>query len=125
MKQKIFTVLCVLLAIVFINAGLDKFFHYMPVPENLPEALVRNGMAISEVGWLLPLIATAELTGGLLILFRRTRALGVLVLFPVVVGIMLTNTLVDTSGLVVALPVFVMLLWIIYENREKYLGLVR
>ncbi len=124
MKSKIFTFFCVVLALVFINAGMDKFFHYIPVPNNLPEEVVKDGMALVEIAWLLPLIASAEILGGLLIIFRKTRALGVLVLFPVAVGILLSNT-VDASALPVALAVWAILLWIIYENREKYLVLVR
>lgn len=32
MKQKIITVVSVLFGLMFINAGLNKFFNYMPVP---------------------------------------------------------------------------------------------
>jgi uncharacterized membrane protein len=37
MKPKILFVLCLLVGLLFVNAGLDKFFHYMPVPKDMPE----------------------------------------------------------------------------------------
>jgi hypothetical protein len=71
------------------------------------------------------LIATAELIGGLLILFRRTRALGVLIVFPVMTGVLLTHLTVAPEGLVMALIIWLVLGWIIWENRSKFLLLIR
>lgn len=124
MRNKITFVLSLLFGLNFINAGLNKFFNYMPVPENMPEPLVKAMTAIMAIGWLMPLIAWAELIGGLLIIFPRTRALGALIIVPVMVGIMLTNTVTEPSGLPIALPFCLILIWIIYENRAKYLPMI-
>jgi putative oxidoreductase len=125
MKQKIILVLSALLGLFLINAGLNKFFNYMPVPENMPEAVVKDGMAMMEIEWLMPLIAVAEIIGGLLLVIPKTRALGVLVVFPVMVGILLTHIFVAPDGLLIALIMWAVLLWIIYDSKEKYLGLLR
>lgn len=120
MKQKILTVLSVLFGLLLINGGLNKFFNYMPIPEDMAEEMMKDFGAIMEISWLMPLIAIAEIIGGLLIIFPKTRAFGAVVLFPVMVGILLTHIFVDTSGLLIALVIWAILLWIIYENREKY-----
>ncbi len=124
MKKKILNVLSVLFGLLLMNGGLSKFFNYMPVPENLPEAVVKDNTALAEISWLIPLIASAELLGGLLILFPKTRALGVLVVFPVMVGVLLTHIFVAPEGLPMALIIWAILLWMIYENRQKYLSLI-
>jgi uncharacterized membrane protein YphA (DoxX/SURF4 family) len=124
MKRKITFVLSLLFGLMFINAGLNKFFNYMPVPEHMPEKLVKAMSAIMELGWLLPLIGVAETLGGILIIIPRTRALGALIIFPVMVGILLTNTITDTSGLPIALVFAAIFVWIIYDNRTKYLPLI-
>lgn len=124
MKRKILNVLSVLFGLLLMNGGLSKFFHYMPVPENLPEAVVKDNAALAEISWLMPLIASAELLGGLLILFPKTRALGVLVVFPVMVGVLLTHLLVAPDGLAIALVIWAMLIWIIFDNKRKYLELI-
>src|SRR5690606_22377023 len=87
--------------------------------------LVRDHAALEEILWLIPLIASAEILGGLLILFPRTRALGVLVVFPVLVGVLLTHIFVDPSQLITALVIWAMLIWIILEERRKFLGLIQ
>jgi uncharacterized membrane protein YphA (DoxX/SURF4 family) len=120
MKKKILFVLALLFGLMFINAGLDKFFHYMPMPEEMPEELMSDFQAFMEVSWLLPLIALAELVGGTLIILPKTRALGALIILPVMVGILLMNTVVHTSGLIIALILAIILGWIMYENRAKY-----
>jgi len=120
MKQKIITVVSVLFGLMFMNAGLNKFFNYMPVPEDLPENLMQMMQAIMTMGWLISLVGLVELVGGILFLFKRTRALGAIVILPVMVGILLINTVTDTSGLPIALPLFAINLWVIIENWPKY-----
>jgi putative oxidoreductase len=125
MKKKILNILSILFGLLLINGGLDKFLHYMPVPENLPEKLVKDSLALVEIEWLMPLVGFAELLGGLFILFPKTRALGVLVVFPVMVGVLLTHIFVAPEGLIIAVVIWAILLWIIYENRHKYLNLLK
>ncbi len=123
-KSKVLFVVALLFGLFFINAGLDKFFHYMPMPKTLPEKMMKAFNAFMEIGWLMPLVGLAEIIGGLLIIIKRTRALGALIIFPVMVGIFLTNIVQDISGLPIALVFGAILIWIMFENRNKYLPLV-
>jgi uncharacterized membrane protein YphA (DoxX/SURF4 family) len=97
----------------------------MPVPENLPPALIKDSVALLEIEWLMPLIGIAEVVGGLLIIVPRTRALGALVVFPVMVGVLLTHIFVAPDGLIIAVVIWAILLWIIVENKQKYLQLLK
>lgn len=125
MKNKIFNIVSVLFGLLLINGGLNKFFNYMPVPENLPEPLVKDSMALIEISWLMPLIAMAELIGGLLILLPRTRALGILIVIPVMTGVLLTHLTVAPDGILMALVIWAIIGWIIWENRNKFLQLLQ
>ena len=125
MKQKILNVLSIVFGLLLLNGGLSKLFNYMPVPDNLPEALVKDNVAFMEIAWLMPLVAIAEILGGILVIFRRTRALGILIVFPVMVGVLLIHLFVDQTNLAIAVVIWAIMLWIIYENREKYLGLLK
>lgn len=125
MKNKILFVVCLLFGLMFINAGLNKFFNYMPVPEDMPENLKRVMGAFMEIKWLMPLIGFAEVLGGVLIIIPKVRALGAIIIFPVLIGIVLTNIIFVPSGLPIALILFAINLWVIFENREKYMPMVR
>ena len=125
MKRIILFIVCLLFGLMFINAGLDKFFHYMPQPKEMPEATMKMFGAIMQIGWLLPLIGTAEILGGLLIIIPKTRALGALIIFPVMVGILLTTFSLPSGG-AAAIPLVLaaILIWVMVENRRKYAQLV-
>ena len=124
MKQKTLNVLSIFLGLMIFNSGLNKLFNYIPVPPDLPEAVVKDNAAMMEIQWLMPLIAVAEIIGGLLLLMKRTRPMGVLVVFPVMVGVLLVHLFVMPSTLPVALVVWAILGWLIYEYRDKYLALM-
>ena len=125
MKKKILFGVSLLLGLIFINSGLNKFFNYMPVPKDMPEKMMKVMSAIMEIGWLFPLIAVAEITGGVLFITNKFRALGAIILFPVLVGILLTHILIAPLGLPLALGLWVIEIWVIVENREKYLPMIR
>ncbi|HQS24755.1 MAG: DoxX family protein [Sphingobacteriia bacterium 24-36-13] len=124
MKQKIFTVATVLFALMFINGGLNKFFNYIPVPPDMPAELVKDNAAFMEVVWLMPLIAVVELVGGVLLLIPKFRALGAIILFPIMVGILLLHATVALSGLPLAIILSGILVWILWENRAKYMAML-
>jgi uncharacterized membrane protein len=125
MKKKVLNVLSVIFGLLLLNGGLSKFFNYMPVPEDLPQALINDNIAFMEIEWLMPLIAFAEILGGILIIFNKTRALGALVVFPVMVGVLLTHIFVAPSGLPIVFVIWAILGWIIFDNRSKYLNLLK
>ncbi len=125
MKSKILFVLCLLAGLMFINAGLDKFFHYMPMPKEMPAKMLKAGMAFKEIGWLMPLVGAAEILGGLLLIIPRTRALGAIVIVPVLTGILLANISMAPSGLPLVFALIAIIVWVIIDNWEKYLPMVK
>lgn len=116
-------ILCLLFGLMFINAGLNKFLNYMPVPE-MPENIMKVMMAFMTISWLMPLIGAIEVLGGLLFAIPKTRALGAIVILPVMVGIILHNSCFMPSGLAIALPLFAINLWMIADNWNKYKPMV-
>ena len=124
MKNKITFVVCLLFGLLFINSGLNKFFNYMPMPEDLPEDMLKLMEAFTVIGWLMPLVAVVEIIGGALFILPKTRALGAIVIFPIMIGIVLTHIFNAPSGLVMALVLLLINLWVIFENRKKYLVLL-
>jgi uncharacterized membrane protein YphA (DoxX/SURF4 family) len=125
MKNKILFVVSLLFGLLFINSGLNKFFNYMPMPKDMPEKMIKVMGAFMEIGWLFPLIAVAEITGGILFITNKFRALGAIILFPVLVGILLTHIFIAPSGLPLAIVLWGIELWVIIENREKYLPMIK
>jgi uncharacterized membrane protein YphA (DoxX/SURF4 family) len=124
MKKKILFVVSVLFGLMFINAGLNKFFNYMPVPKDMPQNAMAMFGALMQIKWLMPLIGIAEIIGGVLVIIPKYRAFGAIIIFPVMIGILLT-TISLSSGLLMALVLLAVLVWIIIESRERYLPMIR
>ena len=75
--------------------------------------------------WLFPLVGIAEIIGGALIAIPRTRALGAIILFPVVLGILLFHAVQDPENIVVSIIMLAVNLFVIVDNREKYMPMIK
>lgn len=125
MKKKILFGVSILFGLMFINSGLNKFFNYMPMPKDMPEDMINAMKAFMTIGWLMPLVAVAEIVGGVLFITNRYRALGAIIIFPVLVGILLTNITFSPSGLPIASILMGIEIWVIVENLKKYLPMIK
>lgn len=125
MRKKLLFIASLLSGLMFINSGLNKFFNYMPVPKEMPPDTLQMFTGMMQITWLMPLVAVAEIVGGILFITNKYRALGALILFPVMIGIMLTHIFVAPEGLLIPTVMFAILIWAMIENRHKYYPLIR
>jgi uncharacterized membrane protein YphA (DoxX/SURF4 family) len=124
MKKKILFILCLLLGLMFINAGLNGIFNYIPEPTDLPKATINMFMAMTSIPWLMPLLAVVQIVGGIFYIIPRFRALGAIIITPVLVGIVMAHITVAREGIPTALLLLAIHLWVIVENRARFLPLV-
>ncbi len=126
MKKKFILIVSILFGLMFINAGLSKFFNYIPMPEDIPSNLTRLMNSILKIDWLWQLFGTLEILGGILFMINKFRALGAIIIFPIMVGILITHIFfVYYNRLPIAIALMSINLWVIWENREKYLPMIR
>lgn len=124
MKRNILLATCALFGLLMINSGLNKFFNYMPAPTPTEDQMKIFG-AMAMLKWILPLVAIVEIAGGVLMIIPRTRALAALVMLPVLVGIIVHHLTFDIAGVGIGLILFAINIWIIAENKEKYLPILK
>ena len=97
----------------------------MPMPKDMPENMMKVMGAFMEIGWLMPLVAVVEIIGGILFITNKYRALGAIMIFPVTLGVLLTHVVNLQSGIPVAVILMAINLWVIIENRAKYMPMLR
>lgn len=95
----------------------------MPIPEMEAGAMQLMGAFVASK-WMMPMIAITEIIGGILLIIPKTRALGAIVLLPVLVSIFLIHAVQDPGNVAVAIIMLLIDGWIIYENRAKYLPMI-
>ena len=91
----------------------------------MPENMLKLMGAMKDIGWLIPLVGIAEIVGGILFITNKFRALGAIIILPVLVGIILTHIFNAPSGLPMAIVLLGIELWVIIENRDKYLPMIK
>ena len=69
------------------------------MPKDMPESMFNLIAAFIEISWLMPLIAFTEILSGVLFIIIKYRALGAIIVFPVMTGILLTNIINAPSGI--------------------------
>ncbi len=116
-------IVCILFGLMFLNAGLNKLFNYMPMPEMTPAQMEVFG-AFMKLTWLMPLVAVIEIAGGILFMIPKTRALGAIVILPVMTGILLHHLTLEPSGIPIAIVLMLINLWMIFDNWGKYKPMV-
>lgn len=121
--NKLHNIPAIFLALIMIIFGLNKFFNFIPMPE--PDAhQMKIFQALMTLGWIMPLVATAEIVAGILLTFNKTRPLGAIIILPVVVGIVLHHLAHDASSMALPIVLLIINAWVIYSNRAKFLTLV-
>jgi putative oxidoreductase len=122
--MKIATIIArVLLGLVFVVFGLNKFLNFIHMPPPPGEAGAFFG-ALYMTHYLY-VIGTFEVTGGLLLLLGRYVPLGLTLVGPVVVNILAFNIFMNHDGWPPAALVTVLSLFLLWRYRDNFAGLVR
>ena len=113
------TIISILLGLMLITFGLNKFFNFMPVLELSAPGLEFMG-AFVKVGYGMTVIAIVEIISGILIATNKYRALALVVLFPIMLNALLFHMYLDPENILPALLAIGMNLFLMYSSREKY-----
>jgi putative oxidoreductase len=124
MKSKILMALCALFGLGMIVFGANKLFPFMPMPELTEQQKTIYG-AFGTIKWIMPLVAVVEIVGGLLMAIPKTRALGAIVILPVVVGILVHHFTFDMAGIAVPAVFGLINFWAIADNKGKYMAMMK
>ena len=97
---------------------------FMPPPPEMPAAAAAFFQAMTDSGYLMPLIGATQLISGLLILGGACVPLGLTLLAPVVVNIVLYHHVIDPAGLGIAYVVLVLELFLAYAYGPAFRGVL-
>lgn len=124
MKDKILMVLCALFGLGMIVFGANKLFPFLPMPELTEQQKTLFG-AFGTIKWLMPLLGVVEIIGGLLIAVPKTRALGAIVILPVMAGIILHHFTYDMAGMAIPAAFAAINLWVLADSKKQYQAMIK
>jgi len=119
MNSKITMVLRLLLAIILLVFGLNKFFNFMPMPpmEGPPGEFMG---ALGNTGYMFPLIALTEVIAGALLLVNKFKGLALIMVSIISVNIVLFHLVLAPAGIALAAVVAILNIILIYANWKKF-----
>ena len=119
MNSKLFMVIRILLALMVLVFGSNKFFDFLPPPEGMSEAAGAYFGALVSVK-LVSLIAVVEIVSGLALLFNKWGALMAIILMSVSVNAVLYHATLDMGNIGPAIGLLVLNILVLYGYKDKY-----
>jgi putative oxidoreductase len=109
----------VLLALILVIFGLNKFFNFLPMPP-MPEAAQGFMGALIETGYLMLFVAIIEIISGIFLLLNRYSTLILILIFPVLLNAFLFHLFLDLKGIGGALLTISLNIFLIVRSFDKY-----
>jgi uncharacterized membrane protein YphA (DoxX/SURF4 family) len=119
MNSKLTMVLRLLLGIILLVFGANKFFNFMPMPpmEGAPGEFMA---ALGKSGYMLPLIALTEIVAGVLLLLNKWKGLALIFAAIISVNIVLFHLALAPAGIGLAAVVAILNIILMYANWNKF-----
>ena len=122
MNSKVTMALRIILGLILIVFGANKFIGFMPSPE-LPEGAGNFMGALASTGYMFPLIGAVEVVVGVLLILNKWVPFALVLLAPVAVNMVLFHLKLAPGGIVPAALVAIINGILIYVNWDKFKAL--
>jgi putative oxidoreductase len=112
----------ILLGIMLVVFGANKFLHFIPMEPPTGEA--GNFMnSLGATGYIFPVVGVFEVLIGLMLLLKKWVAFALILLVPISINILLFHLFLDIPGVGVALLVTIFNGILIYKHWTQYKSL--
>jgi len=108
-----------LLGLLLLVFGLNKFFFYLPAPEGMSADAGAYFDALSSTK-VVTLVAVVEVLTGLALIFNKFGALMAVILMSVSVNAVLYHATLDPGNIVPAIVLLVLNIVVLYGYKDKY-----
>ena len=119
MNSKLTMALRILLGLILVVFGANKFLDFMPHME-MPEPAGKLMMAMMASGYMLKLVGATEVFVGLLLLVKKWVPLSLVVLAPISINMVLFHLFLAPAGIGPAAIVTIINVVLIYDNWSKF-----
>ncbi|MGK0407169.1 MAG: putative membrane protein YphA (DoxX/SURF4 family) [Roseivirga sp.] len=114
----------VVLGLMLVVFGLNKFLQFMPVPP-MPEAAGAFMGALVTSGYIMAIVAIVEIATGILLLVNKFQPLTLVVLFPILLNAFLFHLFLDFAGIGGAVVALAMNVFLMFANKEAYSAVLK
>ncbi|QCK15601.1 DoxX family membrane protein [Mangrovivirga cuniculi] len=125
MKKKVETIVRVILGLILLIFGLDKFFEFVPHGHVMTEELITAYHGLLANKFIMPSVGVVEFISGILLISGRYVIVALVAMIPVVFGILGFHLSVDLPGILPGLGVALMHIYLIATRREVIVDFIK
>ncbi|SDU09649.1 DoxX protein [Polaribacter sp. Hel1_33_78] len=122
--KKVKIIVRILLGLMVLIFGLNKFLQFMPMPQ-LPESAGEFMGALVKSGYLMQAVAIVEIVTGIMLLINRFQALALVILFPVLLNAFWFHLFLDPAWIAGAFIAIAMNQFLFFANKESYKSILK
>jgi len=109
----------ILLGIMLVVFGANKFLHFIPMES--PTGSAGDFMnSLGATGYVFPVVGVLEVLIGAMLLLKKWGAFALILLAPISINILLFHLFLDIPGVAVALLVTIFNVILIYKHWQQY-----
>jgi len=109
----------ILLGVILLAFGLNKFFQFIPLPE-LPENAASFMTSLGETGYVLQIVGVLEVLIAIMLITKKWIAFALILLAPISANILFFHLFLDLPGLSAAILVVALNVILIYKHWKQY-----
>jgi putative oxidoreductase len=125
MNSKIFMVIRIILGLLLLAFGLNKFLSFLPTQHVMSETAGAYFGALVSVKLIPHLVGIVEVLAGLALILNKYGALMALILMSVSVNIVLFHITLDPGGIALGLAILILNIIVLYGYKDKYKDLLK
>lgn len=122
MNSQFTKIVRILLGVILIVFGLNKFYPFIPLPQP-PEAAANFLNSLTDTGYILTVVAIFEVFIGFMLLIKKWVPFVILLLAPISLNILLFHMFLDIPAIATAIVVVALNAMLIYKYRQNYSAL--
>jgi putative oxidoreductase len=112
----------IVLGIMLVVFGSNKFLHFIPIPP--PTGSAADFMnSLGATGYIFPIVGFMEVIIGVMLLLKKWVAFALILLAPISINILLFHLFLDIPGVSAALLVVIFNAILIYKHWKQYIPL--
>ncbi|HUX54187.1 MAG TPA: DoxX family membrane protein [Williamwhitmania sp.] len=122
--KKVNFVIQIVLGVLLLIFGLNKFFGFLPMMP-MPATAANFGGALMATGYMMNMIAIVEVLVGALLVINKFVPLALLFLAPLTVNIIAFHLFLDLSGIGPGALVALLNIYLFFVYRSAYKGVLK
>lgn len=120
--SKLPMILKIVLGLILIIFGANKFFNFIPMPPMEGNAATFMG-GLGASGYMFPLLGILQIGIGILLILNKAVPFALILLAPLAVNMVLFHVAMAPAGIAAAALVFILNAYLMYSNWDKFKGL--